>query len=100
MTTPASRPTDNPPSAELTKWLATLVRRSRQRAIRDALDHDIPDDYAKTLFHEQQGRCAITGRPFDLMRFSDTLVKASVRTEPSPPQSFKRIRSWQCCPCL
>ena len=55
--------------------MATLVRRSRRRANRDGLDYDIPDDHAKTLFHEQQGRCAITGRPFDLMRFSDTLVK-------------------------
>jgi hypothetical protein len=73
--TRAARPNANPLPADLMKWLATLVRRSRGRANRDGLDHDIPDDHAVTLFQEQQGRCAITGRPFNLVRFPGTLVK-------------------------
>jgi hypothetical protein len=66
---------DIDPAMEAALWKA--VRRSRSRAARanPPMAHSLPDDYALKLYHEQQGRCDITGQPFSLFRIPRALVK-------------------------
>lgn len=59
----------------MTRWLRSLVSRSRRRADRARLAHNLTDNHPERLFQEQQGRCAISGLPFSLASFDDVLVK-------------------------
>lgn len=59
----------------MAKWLRSMVPRSRQRAERSQFTHDLVEDHAEQLFQHQQGRCAISGLPFSLIKFADVLVK-------------------------
>jgi hypothetical protein len=70
---------DIDPVMEAALWMA--VRRSRSRAARanPPMAHSLPDDYAIKLYHEQQGRCDITGQPFSLFRIPHALVKCLSR---------------------
>ncbi len=59
----------------MAKWLRALVPRSRHRAGRSGLMHDLPADQGWQLFQQQQGLCAISGLAFSLAEFSGVLVK-------------------------
>lgn len=59
----------------MARWLRHLVPRSRRRADRANFLHNLPLDHGETLFHHQDGRCAITALPFTLAEFPGVLVK-------------------------
>ncbi len=59
----------------MARWLRGIVPRSRQRAGRAGLKHDLADDMGKRLFQQQEGRCAVSGLAFSLTMFPGVLVK-------------------------
>ena len=59
----------------MTRWLRSLVSRSRHRAGRAQFAHDLTADHAEWLFQRQQGCCAISGLAFSLTAFPAVLVK-------------------------
>jgi hypothetical protein len=59
----------------MTRWLRSLVPRSRHRAERSQFAHDLAAGYGEQLFWQQGGLCAISGLPFSLTEFAGVLVK-------------------------
>ena len=56
-------------------WLDGLVARSRRRAARSGIAHDLDPGLPAKLFEQQRGRCVVSGLPFSLRRFGGVLVK-------------------------
>jgi hypothetical protein len=63
------------PDATMSRWLRSMVSRSRQRARTAGIGHTLADGYATVLFDLQKGLCAVTGLKFSLNVFPDVLVK-------------------------
>jgi hypothetical protein len=59
----------------MTRWLRSLVPRSRHRAGRSQFTHDLAVGHGEHLFQQQRGLCAISGLPFSLAEFAGVLVK-------------------------
>jgi hypothetical protein len=56
-------------------WLQRLASQARAGAIKRGIGFDLSLDYGEILFQTQHGRCAVTGIPFHMQRFSDAFVK-------------------------
>jgi hypothetical protein len=63
------------PDPAMSRWLRTLVPRSRHRAERARFAHNLAADYGQYLFEKQGGICAISGLGFSLVTFPNVLVK-------------------------
>jgi hypothetical protein len=59
----------------ITRWLRSLVPRSRHRAERSQFAHDLTAGHGEQLFQQQRGLCAISGLPFSLAEFAGVPVK-------------------------
>lgn len=76
------------PDPLMARWLRNLVPKSRHRARRANLVHELEAGHGQLLFEQQAGICAISGLPFALTVFPDVLVK-----HPFAP-SLDRISSY------
>jgi hypothetical protein len=65
----------NVPDVTMSRWLRSMVSRSRQRARAAGIGHTLADEYARVLFDRQKGLCAVTGLGFSLDVFPNVLVK-------------------------
>ena len=66
---------DVPCEPAMARWLRGIVPRSRQRAGRSGLMHDLAPNHGERLFQQQAGRCTISGLAFSLTMFPGVLVK-------------------------
>jgi hypothetical protein len=64
---------DDPATIE--RLLGRLLGSARRRASRSKFDFDLEIDDIRDLWRSQEGRCAVSGLLFSMMRFPQALVK-------------------------